>query len=160
MSDVKVSLNDQDNVCPNDADVAAAACCVQRGSDWTMLLGGRVERRASSSSDWQRNQKKWRWLSVLQSELLWEQLHCQTQCQVHHHPCVILWIWQRISSGSGSALLLLCPSTQSLQTHWDSSTPSAPHSTTSSTSTWIWLCLFWFLQILNSYFCLSDGVLK
>ncbi|KAF3708600.1 hypothetical protein EXN66_Car001774 [Channa argus] len=45
MSDVKVSLNDQDNVCPNDADVAAAACCVQRGSDWTMLLGGRVERR-------------------------------------------------------------------------------------------------------------------
>ena len=85
-----------------EGEAAAAAACVWRGSDWAVLLGGGVERRASSSSDWQRNHNRWRWLSVLQSE--------------HHHPCVFLWImWQSIISVCG--LLCCCSVLNKHSTH-------------------------------------------
>ena len=39
-------------LCPEDPEAEAAAACVKSGSDWALLLGGRVE------TELQRNQRR------------------------------------------------------------------------------------------------------
>ena len=68
-------------------EAEAAAACVYSGSDWALLLGGRVE------TELQRNQRRW---AALRSAV--------TLCPVHHPPCVFLWMWHSIISGSAAAL--------------------------------------------------------
>ena len=102
---------------------SSSSLCVVR-CDWLMLLGGREERRASSSSDWQESQE----VEMTLSAGVWTDLRTAplSDTKSSSPPCVFLWIWQSIISEIWTALLLHCLSTHSLQTHWDSSTQPPP----------------------------------
>ncbi len=75
----KVFVARDNQLCPDDPE---------RQKQQEQLVCGKVamsslERRTSFDSDWQRNHNKWRQLSVLKSELLWDQLQCrqiQSEC--------------------------------------------------------------------------------